>query len=322
MLAVYASVGGKLVRQSEVAVTGDHPIWFDLHNPTAEEDLQVEKCLGISVPTREDMREIEASNRFYNEGGAAYITTFVVHNGTSAPHESTTITFILRKNHLVSVRYTEPTLFPDFRNRVERGDADVENAPAILIGIYESIIHLKADLIEHVQDQVSNLGRGIFDMKPRRDRNKRLDALLKDIGKQGDIVSRVQESATSLTRSLHFFEAVARQHGCDDKTMLRVHAAQHDNSSLTEHLRSLSERITFLLDATLGMITTEQNQIIKLFSVMAVMLMPPTLVASVYGMNFRHMPELEWEWGYPAALALMLFAAIIPFVYFKRKGWL
>ena len=322
MLAVYASDGTKFVRQTEVSLTGPQAMWFDLHNPTPEEDLQVEACLGISVPTRAEMREIEASNRFYNEGGASYITTFIVQNGHQGPPEGTTITFILRGNHVVTVRYTEPSIFADFRSRVERGDALVATGPAILIGLYESIIHLKADLIERVQDEVSTLGTGIFEMTPRNDRNKQLDALLKSIGRQGDIVSRAQESATSIDRSLHFLEAVARDHGCEEKTTARIHSAQHDNSSLAEHLRSLSNRVTFLLDATLGMITTEQNQIIKLFSVMAVMLMPPTLVASIYGMNFRHMPELDWEFGYPIALALMLFAAVIPFVYFKRKGWL
>jgi len=322
MLAVYASDGTKFVRQTEVSAAGPNPIWFDLHNPTHEEDLQVEACLGVSVPTREDMREIEASNRFYNENGATYITTFLVHNGHQGPPESTTITFILRRNHVVTVRYTEPTLFPDFRSRVERGDAPIGTGPAILIGLFESLIHKKADLIERVQDEISNLGTGIFDMKPRRDRNKRLDALLKAIGRQGDIVSRVQESSTSIDRSLHFFQGVARDHGCEEKTLQRISTAEHDSASLADNLRALSQRITFLLDATLGMITTEQNQIIKLFSVMGVMLMPPTVVASIYGMNFKNMPELDWQLGYPLAIVLMFISAAIPFFYFKSKGWL
>ena len=322
MLTVYAAIGGKLVRQTELAAAGTSAMWFDLINPTPDEDHQVEQVLGISVPTRDEMREIEASNRFYNEGGASYITTFIVHNGHNGPPESSTLTFILSANRLVTVRYAEPKMFPEFLSRVERGDAPVATAAAILAGLFESMIQSKADLIERVQDAVDKLAHGIFDMKARGNRSKQLDDLLKVIGQEGDIVARVQESATSIDRSLHFFETAAHDQGCEAKIEQRIHGAQRDNASLAEHLRSLSNRVSFLLDATLGMVTAEQNQIIKLFSVMAVMLMPPTLVASIYGMNFRHMPELNWEWGYPMAMALMLLAAVIPFVYFKRKGWL
>ncbi|MEQ1578091.1 MAG: magnesium transporter CorA family protein [Hyphomicrobium sp.] len=322
MLTVYESAGGKLMRQAEVPAKSENALWFDLLNPTADEDRQVEQVLGISVPTRDEMREIEASNRFYTESGATYITSFIVHNGHSGPPESATVTFILSGNRLVTVRYTEPRLFPEFLNRVERGDAPAGSAAAILVGFFESIIQNKADLIERVQDEVDKLAQGIFDMKAAGNRNKRLDALLKVIGQEGDIVARVQESATSIDRGLHFFEKAALDMVADTKTVSRIQSAERDNASLAEHLRSLSNRVSFLLDATLGMIATEQNQIIKLFSVMAVMLMPPTLVASIYGMNFRHMPEIEWEWGYPLALGLMFLAAVIPFVYFKRKGWL
>jgi magnesium transporter len=121
---------------------------------------------------------------------------------------------------------------------------------------------------------------------------------------------------------MHFFRDAARDRGFDPRILERLDVAQRDNHSLMEHTRFLTNRISFLLEATLGMISTEQNQIIKLFSVMAVMLMPPTLVASIYGMNFRHMPELEWDYGYPLALLAMVLAAVIPYLYFRRKGWL
>jgi magnesium transporter len=125
-----------------------------------------------------------------------------------------------------------------------------------------------------------------------------------------------------LERVVHFFEVAACERNCDAKILQRIQGAEKDINSLQENMQFLSTRMNFLLDATLGMISNEQNQIIKLFSVMAVMLMPPTLVASVYGMNFRHMPELEWLEGYPMALGLMFFSALIPFLYFRRKRWL
>ncbi len=170
---------------------------------------------------------------------------------------------------------------------------------------------------------MDKIASGIFDIDGRRRKGaNKLDALLKETGTEGDIVSRAREAATSLDRVLHFFKSTAIERNCDAKVLQRIDMAEKDIASLTEHMRFLSERIGFLLNANLGLISNEQNQIIKLFSVMAVMLMPPTLVASIYGMNFKHMPELEWIDGYPIALGLMVLSAIIPFFYFRRKGWL
>jgi magnesium transporter len=321
VLKVYDDTGTGLVCRPDLTAIGDKTIWFDLINPTPEEDAAVEQLLGISVPTRAEMREIEVSNRFYHEGGACYMTAYLVHDNGKAVPEGSTATFILTGNKLVSVRYDELLAFPHFLNRVAKGDATANSGPAILIGLLESIVERKADLIERLQDKADTLAQGVFD-KNRRQGENAFDVLLTGVGRQGDFVSRVQESSTSLDRVLSFFETEVNDMKMDQRLLNRIATVRRDNSSLADHLRSLSERVSFLLNATLGMITTEQNQIIKLFSVMAVMLMPPTLVASIYGMNFRHMPELEWPSGYPMALLLMFLAALIPFVYFKRKGWL
>jgi magnesium transporter len=152
--------------------------------------------------------------------------------------------------------------------------------------------------------------------------SRRLDVLLRTVGKEGDITARAQESAMSIHRLLLYFANAVRERKDDTRIMTRIESANHDITSLMESMRFLSARTSFLLDATLGMISTEQNQIIKLFSVMAVMLMPPTLVASIYGMNFRFMPELAYEWGYPLALGAMFISGLVPFLYFRKKGWL
>ena len=149
-----------------------------------------------------------------------------------------------------------------------------------------------------------------------------MDLALQSIGKLGDTTSRAEESISSLDRLLLFFIHAMGERKEGKRNVQRVKTVHRDIRSLSEHLHFLSDRITFLLDAVLGMIANEQNQIIKLFSVMAVMLMPPTLVASIYGMNFKIMPELDWPLGYPMALILMLVAALIPYLYFRRKGWL
>lgn len=322
MLTIYDTTGHSLLRHNETAPITEDTVWFDLVNPTKEEDNHVEKLLNISVPTRAEMREIEASSRFYQENGASYMTGFLVHKIDEQTLTSSTLTFILTGNALVTVRYTDHKAFPAFMSRVERGDATCKTGAGLMIGIIETLVERQADFIVEIQDRVDKLAKGIFELKKRRTRETRLDTLLKGTGTLGDIVARVTESATSIERVLHVFRNTAQERNCDGKIFARMETVDRDLKSLAEHMRFLSDRIGFLLNATLGLISNEQNQIIKLFSVMAVMLMPPTLVASIYGMNFQHMPELAWMEGYPMALGLMFFSALIPFLYFRHKGWL
>jgi magnesium transporter len=209
-----------------------------------------------------------------------------------------------------------------FLARVEKREVVCNSAPAIMVGLIETFVHRMADLIERVQDEVERTAHAVFDIKGgQQTRGRRLDALLRAAGKEGDIVSRAQESSFSLDRLLAYLATVLREQSADQSLAKRVKSAQRDVRSLIDHLRFLSERITFLLDATLGMINIEQNAIIKIFSVASVALMPPTLIASIYGMNFKHMPELDWPWGYPLALCVMVLSAALPFLYFRKKGW-
>ena len=323
MLTIYDHQGAALTRRVNPQSIGDETVWLDLLNPTMEEDKFVEKLLGIAIPTRDEMREIEASNRLYQETGAYFMTAFIVYNVEAPVPLTTALTFILAGKRLVTVRYAEPKAFPLFLQKAEKGDVPCGAAPAIMIGLIEAIIHREADLIERIQDEVDRTAPAIFDIKGgQQTRGRRLEAILKAVGKQGDTNARAQESALSIDRVLTYFAHAARERKDDAHILARVEVAHRDVSSLMEHMRFLSNRVAFLLDATLGMISTEQNQIIKLFSVAAVMLMPPTLIASIYGMNFKHMPELEFLWGYPMALIMMVISAVVPFTYFRRKGWL
>ena len=323
MLMTYDHQGAGLVKRDGMLPITDATVWIDLLNPTVEEDAFVEAALGISVPTRAEMREIEASNRLYQENGAHFLTAFIVYNVEAAVPLTTALTFILAGARLVTVRYAEPKAFPLFLQRVEKGDLACDSAPGIMIGLIESIIHREADLIERIQDDVDRTAPVIFDIKGgQQTRTRRLDAILKAVGKQGDTNARAQESALSIDRMLTYFLHAAKERKDDVRIQTRIEVVHRDVSSLMEHMRFLSQRVAFLLDATLGMISTEQNQIIKLFTVASVMLMPPTLIASIYGMNFKHIPELEFLWGYPMALVAMVLSAVVPFVYFRRKGWL
>jgi magnesium transporter len=323
MISLYNTAGTCLTKREGVTAIESNTIWIDLLNPTEQEETEIEKQLDLDVPTRAEMREIEASNRFYSESGAHFLTAFVIHSNDKDTVTTSNITFILNGSRLITVRYGEPKAFTLFAERVCRNSDGCTTGPQVLVGLLEMIIQRMADLIERLQDEVETLAPQIFGQRSANQaQGRRLEVMLRAVGKQGDTTSRSLEAATSIHRTLVYLADAARERNEDAKLLARIDIADRDIVSLSEQLRFVTGRTNFLLEATLGMISTEQNQIIKLFSVMAVMLMPPTLVASVYGMNFKYMPELDFPYGYPMALGLMVISGLVPYLYFRRKGWL
>jgi magnesium transporter len=325
MLTVYNAADGVLAARNDAQGIDNGSVWIDLLNPTKEEDVLVERALGIAVPTREEMAEIEASSRLYQEGGAHYMTAVVLFqpDALNEPIVTTPITFILAGDRLVTVRYAEPRGIKMFLARVQKGDAACMSGAAVLTGLLEAIIDREADRVERIQAEVDQLSQSIFGVKGgERTRSLRFDVSIRAIGREGELTSRSRESLLTLGRLLTYLGQVMSERSNDKALRARVKTAQRDVQSLADHIGYLSTKITFLLDATLGMISNEQNGIIKIFSVLAVALMPPTLVGTIYGMNFKYMPELGWTLGYPMALCLMVVSAVIPWLYFKHKGWL
>ena len=334
MLRVYTRDSDHLVAHSiNVNATEQQPFpegtvpWLDLLNPTPEEDRYVEAAVGVSIPTREEMQEIEVSSRLYNENGAEFMTmTAVTRIDTDEP-QLTPITFVLKGSTLVTVRYAEPRPFMMFALRVQRANAvSCGTGEQVMLSLMEALIDRIADALEKVGAKIDAISREVFKHEdPRKKSSKTADfqKIIVDIGREGDLVSMARESLLSMNRVLTYHTAVAD----DSKRALkeirsRVRSLQRDVTSLTDHSTYLSTKINFLLDATLGLINLEQNQIIKIFSIAAVALMPPTLIASIYGMNFKAMPDLAFEYGYPMAIGLMIITAILPFVFFRRRGWL
>lgn len=323
MIHVYDTVGGKLTKREGLVPILEQTVWIDLISPSPEEDTFLQQQLGIQIPTRAEAREIEASNRVYQENGAHYMVAYVMFNIEQVHPGSSNVTFILTGNRVITVRYVEPKAFPFFVTRVERGEATCNAGPSIMVGILETMLHRTADLIERIQDDVDRMARELFEINGAKRKHRLSHSVyLRGTGRDADIVARAQESAVSIERVLAYFANAAKERGDDPHVLERIASARTDIVSLNENMKFLQGRTSFLLDATLGMISTEQNQIIKLFSVMAVMLMPPTLIASIYGMNFKHMPELEWAYGYPFTVGLMFVSGLIPFIYFRSKGWL
>jgi magnesium transporter len=323
MLTIYETRSGELKAQAGQPKITEQAIWLDLLNPTADEETRVEKALKIDVPTREEQQEIEASSRLYQEDGAYFMTATLLHQPPEGEPQMTPVTFILAGQRLVTVRYAEPRAFAIYVGRCNRSETELKTGTPVLIGLIETIIDRLADFIERVQAEVEGLSHSIFDLKGgTATRQRRFDVLLRAIGREGEITSKLRETSHSLGRLLTFLAHAVNERKEDKLLQARIRTAARDVTSLTDHATFLSGKIIFLLDATLGMINIQQNDIIKIFSIAAVVFLPPTLVASIYGMNFDVMPELKWLLGYPFALVLMVLSGVLPYIYFKRKGWL
>lgn len=323
VLTIFETRSGALVPQKGKPRINEQVVWIDLLDPTPEEEKKIERALKVNVPTREEQQEIEASSRLYQESGAYFMTATVLVQTVTPEPTKTQVTFVLAGPRLITVRYAEPRAFSIFLALCKRPDANLVNGSAVLIGLIEAIVDRLADFIERVQVEVDTLSKSIFGMRgSTASRQRRFDALLRSIGREGEMTSLVRESAYSLGRLLTFLTHAANERKNDKLIKDRIRTAARDVQSLTDHISFLSGKIVFLLDATLGMVSIQQNDIIKIFSIAAVVLLPPTLVASAYGMNFEFMPELKWFFGYPFALVLMVVSAVLPYLYFRRKGWL
>jgi len=304
----------------------ENAVWLDLLEPSPEEETRVEKALGEEVPTREEMQEIELSSRLYTAGEAAFMTATVLSQTETPEPKSSAVTFILTRRSLVSLRYTEPRPFTQFANRITRQPGLAGSSEGALAGLLETIIDRLADILEQVSNELDGLSQSIFaEEAPGTPRPSRRDLrkVIQSLGRNGDLASKVHESVASISRLVRFFAQATDGWGSKDKEIKgRIKTMNRDLASLSEYATYETHKVNFLLDATLGVLNIEQNNIIKIFTVASVAMMPPTLIASIYGMNFDVMPELKWSFGYPLAVLLMVISAALPFLYFKRKGWL
>lgn len=303
----------------------DDVLWLDMLEPTPEELRTIEHRLGVEMPTREEMREIEASARVYEEGGALYLTATMLFQADSLPPRTTEVSFILKGERLVTMRFTDPQPFRTMTSRIERYGATLTTAHGVFFWLLDSIVARVADVMERSALDLDELSDSIFGAARKTGKEEKPDLLeaLERIGRNGATMAKASESLHTLQRILLAVGVADSlpQLGRKDARQ-RAKALMRDVQSLTDQLERINTKIDLLLNATLGLINIEQNAIIKIFSVVAVVFLPPTLIASIYGMNFEIMPELSWHFGYPLAICLMIFSAITPMAYFKRKGWL
>jgi magnesium transporter len=296
-------------------------VWLDLLNPTKAEEAFVERVVGVGIPTRDEAVEIEPSSRQYVEGDAIVVIASIVAGVDDDAPMTTPVSFVLTPRHLVTIRYAEPKVFTVFGAHVERSPGLCSDATMTLIHLLDAIVDRMADVLESVGTEMDNISLSTFrrgSSKKQRMTNAALSVLLVRIGHAHGVVAKSRISGVSVARLLSFLGSTLDPKG----TKEHLDGLAKDVSALTDHASYLSGNVTFLLDAALGLINIEQNTVLKIFTVAATVLMPPTLIAGIYGMNFKIMPELDFTYGYPMALVLMVGSAILPYLFFRIRGWL
>lgn len=321
MIKGYAEKDGRLVPISENLPLS--AAWLDVIAPTSEEEAKLEAALGLDLPTREEMEEIEQSSRLYSEDGALFMTVTIPAQSEDDAPVTAPVTFVLTPRYLVTIRYHAPKAFEMFAQRGAKGGLDCKGSEQLTLSLLEVVVDRLADVLERISRDMENISRSIFakdGAKARRGSGWR--SVLEEIGRKGDMVSTIRDSLSTLDRMSVFWGQRLRDATNAAAVSARLKDLEADVRGLADHSAFMSQKITFLMDATLGLIGIEQNGIIKIFSVASVVFLPPTLIASIYGMNFDVMPELNWPYGYPVALIFMVLSAILPYLYFKRRGWL
>ncbi|MBV9394293.1 MAG: magnesium transporter CorA family protein [Methylobacteriaceae bacterium] len=303
-----------------------HVGWIDLFNPTKEEIAYIERAAGLKVPGRDKLVEIESSSRLHIEDGALYLSMPTIFRQGDMVGR-TPLGFLLTPKIVVTVRFEELKAFGDVRERLAAKDRDCTGPVGIFVSILEAIVDRTADVLEHVEAKLDEISDLIFREEAAPDKSQapgretvRLKGILRQVGRSGDMTSNIRDCLLGIGRIVPYVE----NHGSDwigseDKQRLAV--VKQDVASLDDYKTHLTGKIQFLLDATLGLTNIDQNNIFRILTIVSVVGIPPTLIAGIYGMNFKNMPELNWEWGYVIGLAVIALSGIIPIIWFKVKGW-
>ena len=298
-------------------------LWIDILDPTQGEVEWVRQRAGVELPSHRETEEIEVSSRLYEENGMAFMTaTIMIQTDTDAPAVSP-VTFIYMPERLVTLRFSEPRPFQSFASKYGRQpEAARENAQKLFGFLMDEIVDRLADILESAGALLNSVSAQLFRQSIDEKSSTNYADVLAKISRTGELTANARESLVSLARVVRYYCENRRVAPGEDPDAHWA-AVRDDIASLSDHATFLSTKVNFFLDAALGRISIEQNTIIKLFSVAAVFFLPPTLIASIYGMNFHQgMPELNWAYGYPFSVVLMIASAVVTYFWFKRKKWL
>jgi magnesium transporter len=319
MLNVFTLANGRLFQEeiaSLDALTHVKPVWVDLDAPTAEEKGWIAQHFGVTIPEDAVDDDLEESARFYEEdNGELHIRSDFLIDDDETPR-NVRVAFILFNGVLFSVHGEELPVFRLLRLRARRIPALIEDAKDVLLKLYDADAEYSADALEGIYDALEKVSQRVL----KQEVNDEMAAVaLSAIAKEEDLNGRIRRNVMDTRRAVSF---MMRSRMLNAEQFEEARQILRDIDSLDSHSTFLFDKINFLMNATVGFININQNKIIKLFSVASVGLLPPTLIASIYGMNFKAMPELDWSMGYPFALGLMALSVVAPFIYFRRKGWL
>jgi magnesium transporter len=320
MLSAFVLTEGRLMQvRADVKedLTHKEIMWVDLADPTEKERELVQSVFRFDLPEDEELQDLQASARYYQDEQGIHIRSSFIQSSDEVP-SNVTLSFTLHEGRLLTVHDDDLTILRLFRMRARAGPGMVGDAMDILLGCYELAVEQDADVLEEMYMTLDQVAALVLN------RNKEIAGhIMRDnierIAAQEDLNGKVRLDLMDNRRALSF---LLRSRVMSHEKTEQVKGILRDIDSLNGHTGFISDKINFLMDALLGMINLEQNKIIKIFSIAAVVFLPPTLVASIYGMNFENMPELRWPWGYPVALLLMTVAGAAPYLYFRRKGWL
>ena len=328
MLNVFTLDNGRLkggLFQEEIETAEDlalsRPIWVDLESPSVEEKGWIRDRFGLTIPEDIVDEDLEESARFYEEdNGELHIRSDFLIEGDEGPDgksaRNVRVAFILYNNVLFSVHNEDLPVFRLLRLRARRIPALIEDAKDVLLKLYDADAEYSADVLEGIYDKLEAVSARVLKSDVT---DAEAGEVLGSIAREEDLNGRIRRNVMDTRRAVSF---MMRSRMLNAEQFEESRQILRDIDSLDSHTAFLFDKINFLMDATVGFININQNKIIKIFSVASVALLPPTLIASIYGMNFKHMPELESDWGYPFALVLMLLSVAAPFIYFRRKGWL
>lgn len=315
MIGAFALDNARLVRIDETSQNLDTAIWIDLIDPSSEEREILQQGLGQSLASYLELEDLEASARFFEDEDGLHLHSFFYCEDEDDYAAISTVAFTLRDGRLFTLRDRELPAFRLYRMRSRIQKLEACNAYELLLDLFETKIEQLADVIENIYADLEKLSRVILEGK----QGEAFDQALSTLTEQEDASSKVRLCLMDTQRALSF---LVRKTRLPASQLEQAREVLRDIESLQPHNESLFQKVNFLMQAAMGFINIEQNRIIKIFSVVSVIFLPPTLVASNYGMNFKEMPELGFSFGYPMALGLMLLAAFAPYIYFKRKGWL
>lgn len=305
-------------------------IWVDLLTPDASELQYAEELCGIEMPTQDEMREIEATSRLYTEDGGRFMTTTVLVRVDTDEPTMSEITFILKGSRIVTIRHSDSYSFRVFSHQLLR--TSQINRDQIFVGLLETIVDRQADVLERFGTDLDSLSKKVFShrhvAREKRNRAKKepatqeLRLMLEELGSIGDLITRQRDCLVNLLRLLTYASNEEAVDPSLETLYSRLRPISRDVNSLSEYASFLSNKISFMLDAVLGLINIEQNEIVKIFTVASVIFMPATLIASIYGMNFEHMPEIHSPYGYFGALAAMVISIVLPLAFFRIKRFI